>query len=127
MINALITFAEFLIVGSYLSTSFLTLRVLAALAMTLYVIAGFAIGYTVEGMISLIFFSALEAIINYVQIFRILKDTSAVFLPEHIRKIYKTNFSIMKNREFVQIYKLSAEISYNKGDLIVQKGTEIPV
>lgn len=123
MADLIIVLAEILIVSSFMFKNVLILRILAALGMIGYVIAGFTAGYEQEGMKALIVFSGLAALINIIQIYHYAKENINILLPKELQEIHSQVFSHLNNSEFMKIYRMASKKVYQKNEEIIEESS----
>lgn len=125
MVDLIIIISEILIVVSYLFSNVLILRGLTVFSMLGYIIGGLIAGYNAPGMKALIFFSALAMFINIYKCIVLIIERHPILLPDHLKQIYKDNFSVMTPREFYKIFTFSHIEQYKQSDILARQDEPI--
>lgn len=125
-IDILFSIAALLISASYLFRDILFLRLVTLGGCLVYALAGFINGYTAPGMKALIFFSLVNFFINFYQIIILIIERIPIVLPNEIKDIYKSCFSMMTPTQFMKLYKLAKTHEAHKGEKLAVQHEPIP-
>jgi len=126
LIDLIFIACELLLVSSYLFRRMLILRTVTVFGQMGYCLGGLMAGLELPGMKPLIVFSAISALVNIVQVARLIAERRPAALPESIRGIYSKNFTMMTAGEFHKLYRLSETRTRRRHERIAVQGEPMP-
>lgn len=114
--------AELVVMGSYIFSNMILLRLVAIIGDTMFIVGSCLAGFDSPGMIQVFIFGVLTNILNVYHLYALLGMRIPAVLPQNLVPVYEKSFKTLTVREFLALLAIGHTRTVSNKTL-VESGT----